>query len=58
MNYSNSSNISSESTYTDFDSIINFIKDDVISVFDNYRNFIIKSYDAGTFKYIAKMLYK
>lgn len=58
MNYSNSSNISSESTYTDFDSIINFIKKDVISVFDNYKNFIIKSYDAGTFKYLAKMLYK
>lgn len=37
--------------------VIENLSDNSIWVFENYKEFINKSLDAGTFKYVAKMLY-
>lgn len=57
-NIRNVSNVGNGSRNTDcINNIIKFVAKDVKNVFDNYRQFIIDSMDANTFKYVAKMLY-
>lgn len=56
---SNVSNVSHELINTNcFDNVLEITRPILEDVFNNYREFVIKTYDIGTFKILAKMLYK